>query len=108
MTEESTASSINAGVSGPLRIGDTRPAPKSGGFAAGNQRVTNVTTISARTDLLTADGETYAYRRIGNGSASPLLCLQHFTGTLDSWYPAVIDALAAEREVESSCQLSNR
>ena len=30
---------------------------------------------------------------------SPVLCLQHFTGTLDNWDPAVIDPLAAGREV---------
>ena len=29
----------------------------------------------------------------------PLLCLQHFTGTLDNWDPAVTDPLAGEREV---------
>jgi pimeloyl-ACP methyl ester carboxylesterase len=28
-----------------------------------------------------------------------LLCLQHFTGTLDNWDPAVTDPLAAERDV---------
>jgi pimeloyl-ACP methyl ester carboxylesterase len=42
---------------------------------------------------------TYAYRRFGGGDALPLLCLQHFTGTLDNWDPAVIDPLAAGREV---------
>jgi pimeloyl-ACP methyl ester carboxylesterase len=45
-------------------------------------------------------GVTYAYRRCGPaGSRPPLLLLQHFRGTLDSWDPALIDALAAEREV---------
>jgi pimeloyl-ACP methyl ester carboxylesterase len=29
----------------------------------------------------------------------PLLCLQHFTGTLDNWDPAVTDPLATGREV---------
>jgi len=43
--------------------------------------------------------ETYAYRRFGAGAGLPLLCLQHFTGTLDNWDPAVVDALASEREV---------
>ena len=42
---------------------------------------------------------TYAYRRFGSGSRPPLLCLQHFTGTLDNWDPAVTDPLAREREV---------
>jgi len=41
----------------------------------------------------------YAYRRFGNGPGLPLLFLQHFTGTLDNWDPAVIDPLATGREV---------
>ena len=41
----------------------------------------------------------YAYRRFGGGPGLPLLCLQHFTGTLDNWDPAVTDPLAAGREV---------
>jgi len=47
-----------------------------------------------------AHGITYAYRRCGpGGSQPPLLLLQHFRGTLDSWDPALVDALAAERDV---------
>ena len=56
-------------------------------------------TITAPTQFLHAKNETYAYRRFGHGSARPLLCLQHFLGTLDNWDPAVTDALAAGREV---------
>jgi pimeloyl-ACP methyl ester carboxylesterase len=56
--------------------------------------------ISAPTRLLDVADQTYAYRRFGNASAQPpLLCLQHFTGTLDNWDPAVIDPLASTREV---------
>jgi pimeloyl-ACP methyl ester carboxylesterase len=54
---------------------------------------------TAQTKLLAANGETYAYRRFGSGSGLPLLFLQHFTGTLDNWDPAITDALAAGREV---------
>jgi pimeloyl-ACP methyl ester carboxylesterase len=43
--------------------------------------------------------ERYAYRRFGAGRGLPLLCLQHFTGTLDNWDPAVTDPLAGDREV---------
>ena len=43
--------------------------------------------------------ERYAYRRFGSGKGLPLLCLQHFTGTLDNWDPAVTDPLACDREV---------
>src|SRR4029077_10150963 len=43
--------------------------------------------------------ETYPARGWGGGAAPPLVCLQHFTGTLDNWDPAVTDPLAGEREV---------
>ena len=59
--------------------------------------VVPVSTITATTQLLRTSNETYAYRRFGAGP--PHLCLQHFTGTLDNWDPAVTDALASEREV---------
>jgi pimeloyl-ACP methyl ester carboxylesterase len=50
--------------------------------------------------LLDAANQTYAYSRFGNDSAEPpLLCLQHFTGTLDNWDPAVTDPLASARGV---------
>src|SRR4030095_5017285 len=55
--------------------------------------------ITARTQFLEVKNETYAYRRFGNGSGIPLLFLQHFTGTIDNWDPAVIDPLASELEV---------
>jgi pimeloyl-ACP methyl ester carboxylesterase len=53
----------------------------------------------APTQFLQANGLRYAYRRFGNRSGLPLLCLQHFTGTLDNWDPAVTDPLASGREV---------
>ena len=59
----------------------------------------NNTTVTAPTRFVKAGDETYAYRRFGSGSALPLLCLQHFTGTLDNWDPAVTDPLATGREV---------
>jgi len=54
---------------------------------------------TAPTQFLRGRNETYAYRRFGGGPACPLLFLQHFTGTLDNWDPAVTDLLATEREV---------
>ncbi len=54
---------------------------------------------TAPTQFLQVNGHSYAYRRFGNGSGLPLLCLQHFTGTLDNWDPAVADPLASGREV---------
>jgi pimeloyl-ACP methyl ester carboxylesterase len=54
---------------------------------------------TAPTQLLRGTHETYAYRRLGGGFRRPLICLQHFTGTLDNWDPAVTDPLASDREV---------
>ena len=51
------------------------------------------------TQFLAAGDQRYAYRRFGAGSGRRLLFLQHFTGTLDNWDPAVTDPLASTREV---------
>jgi pimeloyl-ACP methyl ester carboxylesterase len=45
-----------------------------------------------------ASGVEYAYRDAGDGPV-PLVLLQHFRGNLDSWDPALIDALASTRRV---------
>jgi pimeloyl-ACP methyl ester carboxylesterase len=55
--------------------------------------------VTTPTRFLQAGDNKYAYRRFGEGSGRPLLFLQHFTGTLDNWDPAVTDALASSREV---------
>src|SRR5258706_12798264 len=60
---------------------------------------TTASNTTAITHLVRAKNGTYAYRRFGSGPARPLLFLQHFTGTLDNWDPAVTDPLATEREV---------
>jgi pimeloyl-ACP methyl ester carboxylesterase len=44
------------------------------------------------------NGVDYAYRDAGEGEV-PLVLLQHFRGNLDSWDPALIDALAPNRRV---------
>src|SRR5215472_3456844 len=54
---------------------------------------------TAPTRFLEANDQRYAYRRFGDGPALPLVFLQHFTGTLDNWDPAVTDPLASDREV---------
>ena len=55
--------------------------------------------VTAATRFLEVGAQRYAYRRFGAGPGQPLLCLQHFTGTLDNWDPAVADPLARGREV---------
>ena len=59
----------------------------------------NASNMTAPTQFLQVSNETYAYRRFGSGPGLPLLFLQHFTGTLDNWDPAVTDPLASRREV---------
>jgi len=60
---------------------------------------TTASNTTAPTLLLQGTHATYAYRRLGGGIRRPLLCLQHFTGTLDNWDPSVTDPLAMDREV---------
>jgi pimeloyl-ACP methyl ester carboxylesterase len=55
--------------------------------------------VTAPTQFLQTPKEKYAYRRFGKKSEHPLLCLQHFTGTLDNWDPDVTDPLAADHDV---------
>jgi pimeloyl-ACP methyl ester carboxylesterase len=54
---------------------------------------------TAETRVVQVAGIDIAYRRVGAPSTPPLLMLQHFRGNLDNWDPALVDALAAEREV---------
>src|SRR3954467_13715263 len=61
--------------------------------------VTPASNVTAPTQFIQTGRETYAYRRFGEGPGLPLLCLQHFTGTLDNWDPAVTDPIARGREV---------
>ena len=65
----------------------------------GPHMTVTASTITARTQSLEVKSDQYAYRRFGQGPGLPLVCLQHFTGTLDNWDPAVTDALASGREV---------
>jgi pimeloyl-ACP methyl ester carboxylesterase len=54
---------------------------------------------TAATRFLKAADVEFAYRRFGHSAELPLVMLQHFRGNLDSWDPALTDALASEREV---------
>ena len=57
--------------------------------------------LSAENRSAEIEGATLVYRRFGNAEAAapPLVCLQHFRGNLDNWDPALVDRLAADREV---------
>ncbi len=60
---------------------------------------TSGSSVNVPTQFLQVQNERYAFRRFGQGSGRPLLCMQHFMGTLDNWDPAVVDPLASAREV---------
>jgi len=60
---------------------------------------THITHTTAETRFIEAAGVEFAYRRLGVATGLPLMMLQHFRGNLDNWDPALIDALADEREV---------
>jgi len=59
------------------------------------------TTITVPTSRVTAaNNTTYAYRRFGTSTDGvPLVFLMHFRGNLDNWDPALVDPIAAGREV---------
>jgi Predicted hydrolases or acyltransferases (alpha/beta hydrolase superfamily) len=51
------------------------------------------------TQFVEAAGIRFAYRRFGQTGGVPLVFLQHFTGTMDSWDPLVVDGFARARPV---------
>ena len=59
----------------------------------------DITYAEAPTKCIAIDGLSYAYRSVGEPNDVPLICLQHFTGTLDNWDPLVIDGIAQNRHV---------
>lgn len=62
--------------------------------------VSNSLTTSNLLHIDAVTGVNYAYRRFGNATGGvPLVFLQHFRGNVDNWDPALIDAIAARREV---------
>jgi len=61
--------------------------------------VNNSTLETAQTKFVDAGGIHFAYRIVGREGGTPLVLLQHFTGTIDYWDPAVVNALAKTHEV---------
>jgi pimeloyl-ACP methyl ester carboxylesterase len=54
---------------------------------------------TAPTQFVEVGGIRFAYRRFGNPVGTPIVLLQHFMGNLDTYDPAITDALAMGREV---------
>ena len=53
--------------------------------------MTTYTHQTAPTQFIEAAGIRFAYRRFGKQEGIPLVFVQHFTGTMDNWDPAVTD-----------------
>lgn len=54
---------------------------------------------TAPTRYVEGSGIRFAYRQLGPSSGTPLVLLQHFSGNIDSWDPAVVNTLATDRPV---------
>ncbi|QOZ68613.1 alpha/beta fold hydrolase [Bradyrhizobium arachidis] len=54
---------------------------------------------TAPTRYIEGHGIRFAYRRLGPATGTPLVLLQHFSGNIDAWDPAVVNALATDRPV---------
>ena len=54
---------------------------------------------TAPTRYVEGHGIRFAYRRLGPPTGTPLVLLQHFSGNIDGWDPAVVNALATDRPV---------
>ena len=54
-----------------------------------------------------SNGVDFAYRDTGGEGGVPLVLLQHFRGNLDSWDPALIDALASTRQARRVITFDN-
>jgi pimeloyl-ACP methyl ester carboxylesterase len=58
-----------------------------------------LTLETAPTRYIEGGGIRFAYRQLGPSTGTPLVLLQHFSGNIDAWDPAVVNALAADRPV---------
>src|SRR6185369_15649298 len=54
---------------------------------------------TAPTRYVGGHGIRFAYRRLGPATGTPLVLLQHFSGNIDAWDPAVVNALATASPV---------
>jgi pimeloyl-ACP methyl ester carboxylesterase len=62
-------------------------------------RATTPPLETAPTRYIGGPGIRFAYRRLGPSTGTPLVLLQHFSGNIDAWDPAVVNALAGDRPV---------
>ena len=58
-----------------------------------SQDLATLETVPTR--YIEGHGIRFAYRRLGPATGTPLVLLQHFSGNIDAWDPAVVNALVA-------------
>jgi pimeloyl-ACP methyl ester carboxylesterase len=88
--QEHPAMSVNANVLERLEHDVTDPDTASHDVA---------TLETAPTRYVEGSGIRFAYRQLGPSTGTPLILLQHFSGNIDAWDPAVVNALATDRPV---------
>jgi pimeloyl-ACP methyl ester carboxylesterase len=64
-----------------------------------NTRNTAFTHETVPTQYVDVKGTQFAYRSFGEKEGIPMVFLQHFTGTMDNWDPAITNALAKNHPV---------
>jgi pimeloyl-ACP methyl ester carboxylesterase len=64
-----------------------------------NTSNTAFTHETAPTQYVEVKGTKFAYRSFGSKGGTPIVLLQHFTGTMDNWDPAVTNALAKNHQI---------
>jgi pimeloyl-ACP methyl ester carboxylesterase len=88
--QEHPAMSVKANVLERLEHDVTEPDTASHDVA---------TLETAPTRYVEGSGIRFAYRQLGPSTGTPLILLQHFSGNIDAWDPAVVNALATDRPV---------
>ncbi len=53
----------------------------------------------APTRYVEGSGIRFAYRKLGPSTGTPVVLLQHFSGNIDAWDPALVNVLAVDRPV---------
>lgn len=66
-------------------------------FRTANHEIATLETAPTR--YAEGGGIRFAYRELGPSTGIPLVLLQHFSGNIDAWDPAVVNALALDRPV---------
>lgn len=77
---------ITSNITSPATTGAAPMAAPEPGFSHTHETVP--------TEFIEVSGVKVAYRSFGKADGRPLVFLQHFTGTMDNWDPAVTNALA--------------